>query len=120
MDSIELVDQLIRDVTALKGPKLLIAFLIALGYGLQKAPLIDSKYIPRILVLLGIVLAPVLVAWPTPETMEPGVRFNDITAWVQVGVQGFLLACGAWLLHAKILKRMIDDKIGNQPETPAP
>lgn len=104
-------DQLISDVTALTGAKLLMTVLIAIGYGLQRVPAFSNDRIPLVVIVSGMLLAPVLVSWPSPGDMDPGLRFAEITAWVQVIAQGFLLAAASWGIHAGVLKKVIDDRI---------
>ena len=43
--------------------------------------------------------------------MEPGVRWPDLAAWFTTLQQGFLLACLAWVMHAQVLRKWIDEKI---------
>ena len=43
--------------------------------------------------------------------MAPGLRWPETAAWLTALVQGLLLACLAWVMHAKFLSKWIDDKI---------
>lgn len=118
MNPLDFIDPVLVSLTALKGPKLLIAFLVVVGYGLKFVPGFSNRYIPYVTMPLGALLAPFLVAWPKPENMEPDLRYNEVAAWIQVEIMGVLLASVAWAMHAKILKRVIDNKFETPSFTP--
>ena len=107
----ELIDQLILQVITLKGPSAIVVFIIMLGYAAKMVPRFPNKCIPVVSFIIGPLLTPVLVGWPTPGSMDPGLRWPEAAAWVTSIVQGHLLACIAWISHAKILRKFIDDKI---------
>lgn len=117
MNPLDYLDSFIVDILALKGPKLLIVFLIVLGYGLQAVPIFPNKYIPRVVLVLGILLSPFILSWPQPGQMPPELRYPDLAAWTQTLMAGFLLAAVSWLLHNKLLKPYIDDKLGAEKKT---
>ena len=107
----EIIDPLINYVTTLNGPSSVIVFLVMLGYVLKMLPWFPNKHIPLSNFIVGPVLTLFLVDWPSPETMPPAVRFPETAAWLTAIQRGFLLACVAWISHAKILRGLIDDKV---------
>ena len=109
----QLLDRILDEVTALNGPKLLLVFLIAVGYGLKTIKQIDNEHIPKILAVAGAMFAPFLVGWPATGDMDASLRYAEIAAWCQVLMQGFLLGVAARLIHQCILKKWFDDRFGN-------
>jgi hypothetical protein len=107
----ELIDAMITELTTLKGPSLVVVFIILAGYALKMIPRFPNKFIPLVSFCIGPLLAPVMVSWPNSGDMPPGVRWPEAAAWAQVIVMGFLLACCAWILHGKVLRKLIDEKI---------
>jgi hypothetical protein len=104
-------DALILFFVSLKGPSAVVVFLIMLGYILKMVPRFPNRFIPCVNVLAGMALTPILVSWPQPGDMPPGVRWPEAAAWTTVFITGFLLACVAWISHAKVLRKIIDDKV---------
>ena len=117
MNPHELADQFLIELLALKGPSLLLVFLMMLGYGLKVVPWIDNKRIPLFIVLGGGVLAPLFIPFQSPGSIDPGLCCVEATQWASVLITGNLLGALAWLLHAKLLKRWIDEKI-SKPDAP--
>lgn len=107
----ELIDKSILELTALQGPSLVVVFIIMLGYALKMIPKFPNKFIPLVSFIVGPILTPFMVKWPDVGDMPSGVRWPEITAWATVLVMGLLLACLAWILHGKFLRKLIDDKI---------
>lgn len=105
------LDPFILQIVTLKGPTAVVVFLVMLGYAAKMIPWIQNKYIPLINFAVGPILSVLLVAWPTTGSMEPGIRFPDVAAWFTVLQTGFLLACLAWITHAQVLRKWIDEKI---------
>jgi hypothetical protein len=120
MNAFDFIDPLLISLTALRGPKLLIAFVVVLGYGLKLIPSFPNKYIPAATLCAGPILAPFIVAWPQPGDMEPNLRYNEAAAWIQIIIMGVLLSSLAWATHAKILRKLIDDKLETKSYTPEP
>jgi hypothetical protein len=114
----ELTDEIILQVTALTGPKLLMAFLLALGYLLQAIPWVPNRFIPHVLLSVGTVLSPLFIGVPGTGEMHHALILPDVTAIVQVAMTGFLLAAATWAIHAKLLKPRIDDRISPPTEPP--
>lgn len=108
---IDTLNPFIEQVTTLKGPMVVVVFLIMLGYALKMIDSFPNRYIPFVNFVLGALLAPILVAWPTPGNMEPSLRFPELASWFTSTITGFLLACVAWITHTKFLRKFIDDKI---------
>lgn len=107
----DLIDSFISQIVTLKGPSAVVVFLVMLGYALKMIPKFPNQHIPLVNFLVGPVLTLFLVDFPNPGTMPPGVHYPDIAAWLTSFQQGFLLACLAWISHAKVLKVWIDDKV---------
>ena len=107
----ELIDQAIARITALQGASAVIACIVMLGYALKMISGFKNKYIPLVSFAVGPPLTMILVGWPEPGNMAPNLRWPEAAAWVTSFIQGFLFACIAWISHAKILRRFIDDKI---------
>jgi len=105
------LDELIRQVTALTGVPLMVVDLIVLGYCLKACPWVDNKWIPWITVPCGTILAPLFLGWPCVGDMPHNLCCPELTCYAQVYSQGFLLSCGAWMLHATFLKRFLDSKL---------
>ena len=117
----ETLEQFIVQITSLHGPTAVVFCIIMAGYALKMVPVFPNRFIPLVSFLLGPPLTLFLVAWPTTGSMEPGIRWPEIAAWVTSVIQGFLLACLAWVSHAKVLRTLIDDKIpALQSEPPKP
>jgi drug/metabolite transporter (DMT)-like permease len=116
----EITDQLLLEITALTGPKLLMAFLVAVGYALQAVPQVPNRFIPHVNIALGSVLAPLFIGVPATGQMPHNLALPDVTAWAQVLMTGFLLSCATWLMHAKLLKPLIDDKLAGSGPNPLP
>ena len=106
----ELIDQLIAEVTTLKGPSLVVVFIIFIGYALKMSRF-PNRCIPLVSFVIGPLLTPIMISWPEPGNMPNGVRWPEAAAWAQIVVMGFLLACIAWILHGKVLRKLIDDKV---------
>jgi hypothetical protein len=107
----DLIDKLIVEVTTLKGPSAVVVFIIMFGYVLKMVPNFPNRYIPLVSFILGPLLTPMMVTWPQPGSMPEGVRWPEVTAWATVIVMGELLACLAWISHAQVLRKFIDNKI---------
>lgn len=107
----EMLDQFILQITTLKGPSAVVVFLVMFGYALKMTPMVVNRYIPLINFILGPILTIFIVDFPTPGSMPPGVRYPEIAAWLTSILTGFLLACLAWISHAQILRKWIDDKV---------
>lgn len=93
-------------ITALKGPELIIALSITLGWLLKIVRWIPNKSIPGIVIPMGIPLTLLLVRWPAPGDMDMGVRWPDVAAWLQLAAQGIMLGALAWVLHHTIVNRI--------------
>lgn len=107
----EIINQLIEELFKLKGPQLVVVFLIMTGYLLKMIPKFPNRYIPFINIGVAGILSPFLVAWPSPQSMDHDIRYIEIAAWLQSIISGFLLGIVAWICHAKLLKKYVDDKI---------
>ena len=119
----EMLDKFITDFTSPHGPKAVVIFIIFLGYALKMWKRFPNRCIPLVSFIVGPPLAVLLVQWPTAGRMDPGLLWPDVAAWITALIQGFLLACSAWILHAKILRQFVDDKIPAlqpKPTPPAP
>lgn len=106
---IDTLNPFIEQIVTLKGPTAVVVFLIMLGYAL-KLTRFPNKRIPLVNFITGAILSPILVAWPNPGSMDFGLRFPEIAAWFTSIITGFLLACVAWISHAKVLRKLIDEK----------
>lgn len=120
MNPLQMIDEMILQVVTLKGPQLMIVFQILVGYGLKVIPWFDNRFIPLSTVVIGGLLAPLFIAWPEPGSMDPALRYPEVTAWAQTIITGLLLGAGSWLIHNKVLKPFIDDKISPPSFTPPP
>jgi hypothetical protein len=120
MNPLGMIDEMILQIVTLKGPQLMIAFLIMTGYGLKIFPWLDNKYIPPVTVILGGAMAPLFISWPAEGKMSPELRYPEVAAWAQIIITGLLLGAGSWLIHNKVLKPFIDDKISPPTYTPEP
>jgi len=117
----ELLEKFIVQITGLRGPTAVVFCIVFVGYALKMVPTFPNRFIPLVSFCLGPPLTLFLVCWPTPGSMEPGVRWPEIAAWTTLIIQGFLLSCVAWVSHAKILRQLFDDKIPalkSKPEKP--
>lgn len=108
---IDTLNPFIEQVTTLKGPMVLVVFLIMLGYALKMAPNFPNRFIPFVNFIMGAALSPILVKWPAPGSMDSDLKFPELAAWFTSIITGFLLACVAWITHTKFLRKFIDDKI---------
>lgn len=115
----QLLEEFIVQITGLRGPTAVVFCIVFVGYVLKMSP-VPNRFIPLVSFVLGPPLTLFLVAWPTPGSMEPGVRWPEVAAWTTLVIQGFLLAVLAWLSHAQILRKLIDDKIPALSEPPKP
>lgn len=104
------VNDILLFILALKGPPLLMATLIAVGYGFRLYPRFPNRSIPLMVVVLGVLLSPLLLPWPDRGELHPGLRWPAPAAAAQVLMQGFLVGIAAWLFHLKILKKL-EEKI---------
>lgn len=120
MNITEPFDALILFFVSVKGPSAVVVFLIMLGYALKMIPWFPNRYIPLVNFAVGPMLTPVLVTWPQPGDMPAGVRWPEIAAWATILVMGFLLACVAWITHAKVLRQLIDNKVPALQPKPEP
>jgi hypothetical protein len=120
MNPLGMIDDMILQIVTLKGPQLMIAFLILTGYGLKIFPWFPNDLIPLVTIAFGGALAPLFIAWPSTGSMDPALRYPEVTAWAQIMITGLLLGAGAWLIHNKVLKPFIDDKISPPSHTPEP
>lgn len=111
IEDMEIMNQLIEELFKLKGPQLVVVFLIMLGYLLKMLPKFPNRYIPFINIGVAGLLSPFLVAWPSPQNMDHDIRYIEIAAWMQSIISGFLLGIVAWICHAKFLKKFVDEKI---------
>jgi hypothetical protein len=107
----ETLDNLILEIVTLRGPTAVVVFLVMLGYILKMTGAFPNKYIPLVNFIVGPILTVFIVDWPTPGSMPHGIRYPDVASWLTALQTGFLLSCLAWLSHAQILRRLIDDKI---------
>lgn len=111
MTSGELISEAIREVTDLRGPPAVVVALIFNGYFFKMVPRFPNRLIPLVNAMLAPVLTFTLVGWPTPDTMAPGLRWPELAAWITAGVQSLLLLCMAWVLHTRVLRLIIDNKV---------
>jgi hypothetical protein len=107
----ELLDKALEEITTLHGPSLVVVFIILLGYALKMIPAFPNKLIPLVSFVIGPILTPIMVGWPDTGSIPPGVRWPEYASWATVLVQGFLFACIAWIMHGKVLRKLIDDKV---------
>jgi hypothetical protein len=119
---LEVIDQLIVSIITLTGPKLLIVTLLAVGYGLKIVPqrFFPNKFIPLVTVPAGTILGPFFLGWPCIADFDPKLCCPEVAMYLQVYMQGFLLACGTWALHAKVLKRVLDQKLFKADDASSP
>ena len=113
----ELTDQIILEVLSLKGPKLLMVSLVLLGYLLKSVPKFPNRWIPRTIIATGGLLSPLFIPLPSHGSIDPGLCCPEPTCWASVVMTGFILGGASWLLHAKLLKKLIDDKVGTGAKT---
>lgn len=107
----DMIDHYISQIVTLKGPSAVVVYLVMIGYALKMFPSFPNKHIPLVNFMVGPILTMFIVDWPTSGNMPPGVRFPEIAAWLTAVLQGLLLACIAWISHAKLLRKYIDDKV---------
>ena len=118
MNPHELADEFLIELLALKGPSLLLVFLMMLGYGLKVFPWIDNKHIPLCIVLGGGMLSLLFIPLQPTKSIDPGLCCPEATQWASVLITGNLLGALAWLLHAKLLKKWIDEKVSKPDQPP--
>lgn len=75
---------------------------IAVGYVAKWMPFVNNRFIPTIVVSVGVVLCPAISEY------QPG---QLRVAVVKNMAFGLVFACSAWLLHNKVLKR-VEEKLG--------
>jgi hypothetical protein len=107
----ELINPYLAPIITLTGPTAVVVYLIMIGYAAKMISWIPNRFIPFINFAFGPILGILLVAWPVDTDMPPGVRYPEITAWLTAILRGFLMACTAWVLHARVLRNIIDDKV---------
>lgn len=110
-DMTEMLDQLILQVTQLKGPSAVVVFIIMFCYMLKMWRLFPNRFIPIVGAILGPILTLILVGPPGTGSLAPNLFWPDLAAHVSCIVTGFLLFCVAWIMHAKFLRKLIDDKV---------
>ena len=108
----DLINPLLNAVTSLHGEALVIFFLVVNGYMWKMVPSFPNRWIPLINMLLGPLLCVAVVKWPDPaDTWMQQVKYAELAAWANTLMQGVALSFVAWVLHHKILKTLIDDKV---------
>lgn len=111
MNPLTFIDEWIVKITALSGPTLLIVTLWMAGYFFKLVPVFPNRLIPAATLGIALTMTPFLVMWPSPGDAPPGLRWPNITAWIQTVDRAVLLWALAWLTHATALKKLIDDKV---------
>lgn len=111
MNPISLLDEWIVKITALSGPTLLIVTLWMIGYFFKLIQWFPNRFIPIVTFLLAVLMTPFVVLWPASGDQPQGLRWPEITAWVQTFDRAVLLWALAWLTHATALKKLIDEKL---------
>ncbi len=111
----DMTDAALLEVLQLKGPSLLLAGLLLLGYGAKLCPWVQNKFIPLIVVCGGGALGWLFIPMPPTQDINPGLCCTEATEWASVFVTGLLVGALAWLLHATLLKKWIDEKL--KPKT---
>mgnify|MGYP000384882049 CR=1 FL=1 len=110
-DISEMLDEMILQVTRLQGPSAVVVFVIMLGYACKMIQGFPNRYIPLVSFVAGPALTLILVGPPGTEQMPPNLFWPDLAAYTSCLVTGFLLSCLAWIMHAKVLRKWIDDKV---------
>lgn len=110
-DISEMLDEMILQVTRLQGPSAVVVFVIMLGYACKMIQGFPNRYIPLVSFVTGPVLTLILVGPPGTGQMPPNLFWPDLAAYTSCLVTGFLLSCLAWIMHAKFLRKWIDDKV---------
>ena len=103
----DLISDLINQVSKAPVTLLLIAALVVIGYVLKSIEAIPNKFIPLILMAVGAVAMAFL---GDSGTVNPDTRYPQAV----LAVQGVIFAFAAWLLHAQLLKRFLP--AGSLPE----
>lgn len=71
---------------------------LAAGYIVKFLPFVDNKWIPLIVIVVGLLSFPLLSCRPPTE---------PVRVWlVRCLILGFVSSCFAWLAHNQLLKRL--------------
>lgn len=118
VNPMELISPMLDYMTSWHGPPLVIMFLIVNGYMLKMVRVFPNRFIPLVNMGLSVVLTVFVVNWPDPaETWMVKVKWPAIAAWATVLMQGLLFNFAAWALHAKLLRKWIDEKVPGMSES---
>jgi len=99
----EMLNNLLADVLALKDQGLVMVVCIALGYVLKITPVFPNAYIPHAVILLGAGLNPCIVG---RGNVSPDVS-NPLAHLV---MQGFVIGVAAFAAHHLIISK-IEERI---------
>ena len=80
---------------------LLLVGLIALGYVFKVVNPIPNKYMPRLNLIIALIVYPLVAL---PGNQPPSIRYP----LVAVEIKAVAIFAIAWLIHAVVLKKLID------------
>lgn len=124
MELLNQIDPFIDYVTSLRGQKAIVGFLIMFGYMMKMTPVLPNRWIPIWnCFVIGPALSIILLGWPGPGELEPGVLSMQAAAALYAYQKGFMLACVAWLFHKAVLQWLEKKRgalSGHNPALPLP
>lgn len=108
----DLINPILNSITGMNGEALVVFILIINGYLFKEMTFFPNEWIPRLNFLLAPILCILVVQWPDPsDTWMQKVKFPMAAAWAHTLMKGVALFFVAWVLHNKVLKVFIDDKV---------
>lgn len=108
----DLINPILNSITGMSGEALVVFILIINGYLFKEMTFFPNDWIPRINFFLAPLLCILVVQWPDPtDTWMQKVKFPMAAAWAHSLMKGVALFFIAWVLHNKVLKVFIDDKV---------
>lgn len=105
-----LINEIVQMATSVTGAPLMVLDLWMLGYALKLLHGFPNRWIPPTIVTASILLCPWFLGWPCVGDMPHNLCCPEITCWAQIISQGALLGILAWGIHARYLRKWIDEK----------
>jgi hypothetical protein len=111
--AVSIVEDIVKTLSTLSGGALTVIICIAVGYVVKLTRRIHNRWIPLIVLAVGMVCYPLVssTADQPPEMAHPIVR--------QIGL-GLVLGCVSWLMHQAFLRKILDSKMFKDDDTKPP
>lgn len=109
----EYLNDILKEIHNLRGSALVIVCLIAFGYVCKIAPFIPNRFIPLCVILGGAILNPILIS-----TGEASHELRH--PLLGLALEGFLVGVAAWILHEKVIAKLLARFGLSDPPPPKP